>query len=302
MNNEGKKVLFIVNKHAGTGYQEALEGRMVDTCAQYNAECTIEFTRARGHAIELAAQAKQLGFDLVVAVGGDGTINEVAQGALQSKLPMGIIPRGSGNGLARHLNIPLQIPAGLQVLFTGAPLAMDTFTVNGKLSLNVSGIGFDGQIANLFGGKTKRGLTGYIKLTLKEYFDYKEFPVSITFDDHTLSREVFILAIANSSQYGNNARIAPQASVCDQQLHITLLKKIPPYRLDFIYALFAGKLRKSLRCEMVTTSALHIKTPQPVSFHVDGEPCGSDHEFSIVLQPRALQVMVPKLSVQGGRV
>jgi len=98
VNYEGKKVLFIVNKHAGTGYQEALEGRMVDTCAQYNAECTIEFTRARGHAIELASQAKQLGFDLVVAVGGDGTINEVAQGALQSNLPMGIIPRGSGNG------------------------------------------------------------------------------------------------------------------------------------------------------------------------------------------------------------
>lgn len=296
MNYEGKKVLFIVNKHAGTGYQEALEGRMVDACAQYNAECTIEFTKARGHAIELAANARQQGFALVVAVGGDGTLNEVAQGAIQCGLPMGIIPRGSGNGLARHLGVPLQVPAGLQVLFTGKPLAMDTFTVNGKLSLNVSGFGFDGQIANLFGGKTKRGLTGYIRLTLKEYFDFKEFPVTITFDNNKIEREVFILAVANSSQYGNNARIAPQASVCDQQLHITLLKKIPPYRLDFIYALFTGKLRKSLRCEMVTASTLHISTPTVIPFHVDGEPCGADREFIITLQPGALQMMVPNVT------
>lgn len=302
MNTEGKKVLFIINKYAGTGYQEALEGRIIDTCARYNAECTIEFTRARGHATELATEAKDQGFDLVVAVGGDGTINEVAQGALRSSLPMGIIPRGSGNGLARHLGIPLQIPAGLHVLFTGTPLAMDTFTVNGKLSLNVSGIGFDGQIANLFGGKTKRGLAGYIKLTLNEYFQYKEFPVTITCNNQKTSHHPFILAIANSSQYGNNARIAPQASVCDEQLHITLLKKIPAYRLDFIYALFAGKLKKSWLCEIITTSHLQVQTPYPVAFHVDGEPCGMDQEFTINLQPRALQMMVPKSSVQQGQV
>ena len=295
MNNEGKKVLFIVNKHAGTGYQAEVEGRMTDVCARYDSECTIEFTRARGHAIELASQAAEQGFHFVVAVGGDGTINEVAQGALASNIPMGIIPRGSGNGLARHLGISLKIPQGLEALFNSNVLAMDTFTVNGKLSLNVSGIGFDGCIANLFGGKTKRGLAGYVNLTMKEYFAFDEFDSVITINGQVLNRKSFIIAIANSSQYGNNARIAPRASVCDQLLHINMLKKIPGYRVDFVYQLFTGQLKESRFSEVLEASSLHIATSKPIPYHVDGEPCGVNHEFDIKLLPAALQVLVPNV-------
>lgn len=302
MNNEGKKVLFIVNKYAGTGFQPEVEGRMIDTCARYDAECTIEFTQARGHAIELAQQARNKGFDFVVAVGGDGTINEVAQGAIQTKIPMGIIPRGSGNGLARHLGIPLKIPEGLETLFNSKVLNMDTFTVNGKLSLNVSGIGFDGRIANLFGEKTKRGLSGYVSLTVKEYFTFKPFDSEIYINDTVLNRSSFIIAIANSSQYGNNARIAPQASVCDELLHITILKKIPAYRFDFMYNFFSGELKKSPLCEMLETNTLKIKTSQPVPYHVDGEPCGQHHEFLIQVLPAALPVLIPDSSTHNRKL
>lgn len=298
MNNEGKKVLFIVNKHAGTGYQAEVEGRMTDICARYDSECTIEFTQARGHAVELASRAGAQGFHFVVAVGGDGTINEVAQGALACNIPMGIIPRGSGNGLARHLGIPLKIPGGLEILFNSEVLAMDTFMVNGKLSLNVSGIGFDGRIANLFGGKTKRGLAGYVNLTLKEYFAFNEFDSVITVNGQVLNRKSFIIAIANSSQYGNNARIAPRASVCDQLLHINLLKKIPGYRLDFVYQLFSGQLKESIFSEVLEAPSLHITTSKPIPYHIDGEPCGVNHEFNIELMPAALQVLVPNKSVR----
>jgi diacylglycerol kinase family enzyme len=170
---------------------------------------------------------------------------------------------------------------------------MDTFTVNGKLSLNVSGIGFDGRIANLFGEKTKRGLAGYVSLTLKEYFSFKPFPAQLEMDGKVLHKEPFVIAIANSSQYGNNARIAPQASVCDQLLHITILKKIPPYRADFIYAFFTGQLANSPFCEMMEASALRIKTPHDVPYHVDGEPCGVRDDFQIAVMPSALPVLVP---------
>lgn len=301
MNNEGKKVLFIVNKYAGTGYQPQVEGRIVEACVKNNAECTVEFTQAPGHAVELAEGAKQQGFDFVVAVGGDGTINEVARGALKASIPMGIIPRGSGNGLSRHLGIPLTVGQAAESLFQSSVLNMDTFTVNGKLSLNVSGIGFDGHIANLFGGKTKRGLAGYVKLTVQEFFAFEEFDMEVSIDDITFSSRAFIVAIANSSQYGNNARIAPAASVCDQLLHVTLVKKVPVYRVDFVYNMFTGGLSNaSSFCDMRAAKAIAIKTSKPIAFHVDGEPGGHNTEFKISLMPAALQVLVPTKALQKG--
>lgn len=293
VNNSARKVLFIINKYAGTGYQPQLEGRIITACGQNDVECTIEFTQHRGHATELAQQAASKGFHQVIAVGGDGTINEVAQGLLNGTVPMGIIPRGSGNGLARHLGIPVKTPLAINSLFQSTPLAMDTFTVNGKLSLNVSGIGFDGHIANLFGGQTKRGLAGYAKLTLKEFFSFTEFDMEIRIDGKVLNRKAFITAIANSSQYGNNARIAPAASVCDGLLHVNILKKVPPYRMDFIYSFFTGTVEQSKFCEILEASKLTINTPKPIAFHIDGEPCGHHSQFNIALHPGTLPVLVP---------
>ncbi len=293
MNSEGKKVLFIVNKYAGTGFQPQVEGLMVDACEANDVECTIEFTRDRGHATELARGACTKDFQYVIAVGGDGTINEVAQGLVHTNMPMGVISRGSGNGLARHLGIPLKIKEGLKSLFDSRVLAMDTFTVNGKLSLNVSGIGFDGHIANLFGGKSKRGLAGYVKLTVQEYIQFKEFDFQLSYTDQTINQQAFIVAIANSSQYGNNARIAPTASVCDGLLQVTMLKKVPAYRADFIYNMFAGDIQKSIFCETLEASSLLLKTSRPTAYHIDGEPCGIDDSFEIKVQPSTLQVLVP---------
>ena len=133
-----KKVMFIVNKFAGTGYQPAVEGKMIALSEQHDVECTIEFTRSPGHATELAHLAVKENFDAVVAVGGDGTINEVARGLVNTSTPMGIVPRGSGNGLSRHLGIPLKLHEAIAAIFKSTPVAVDTFLVNGKLSLNVS--------------------------------------------------------------------------------------------------------------------------------------------------------------------
>lgn len=293
MNKEVKKVLFIVNKFAGTGYQPALEGKILDICDQQEVECSIEFTRSRGHATELAAHAKENGFVQAIAVGGDGTVNEVARGLLNSSVQMGIIPRGSGNGLARHLGISLQITQALNGLFNSRVMDMDTFTVNGQLSVNVSGLGFDGHIANLFGKDKKRGLTGYVKLTILEFIRASEVNASLIIDDKEMERKAFIVAIANSSQYGNNARIAPNASVCDGLLNVTFLKKVPPYRIDFVYDFFTGKIKNSVYCELLQAKNISIHLSKPVAYHIDGEPSGESDTFTIAIAPASLKMIVP---------
>lgn len=298
MKNEVNKVLFIVNKHAGTGYLPEVEGKIIEACEQRDIECTIAFTQSRGHATELAKSAVTENiFQQVIAVGGDGTVNEVANGLLHSSIPMGIIPKGSGNGLARHLKIPISVPLSLKSLFTSQLIAMDTFRLNGKLSLNVSGIGFDGHIANLFAKDKKRGLQGYTKLALNEFLQFKEFEARIETEEKTFTRKAFVIAVANSSQYGNNARIAPSASVCDQLLHINILKKVPPYRLDFIYSFFNGNINSSPYCEVFETKKMTIAVDKTMSFHIDGEPCGSSNLFTIELIPASLKMLCPVSSI-----
>lgn len=299
MKSEVNKVLFIVNKFSGTGYRPEVEGRIIEACEKHNIECTIEFTQGRGHATLLANQAVSGGsFDRVVAVGGDGTVNEVANGLLHSTIPMGILPKGSGNGLARHLGIPLQIVPSLQTLFNSHVIDMDTFTLNGKLSLNVSGIGFDGHIANLFGEDKKRGLHGYAKLALNEFLRFSEFEADISTNGKEIIRKAFIIAIANSSQYGNNARIAPAASICDGALHACFLNKVPPYRFDFIYSLFKGKIEQYSYCQILETQNMTIKLNTPVAYHIDGEPCGVNDQFQINIIPKSLKILVPPYSLK----
>jgi YegS/Rv2252/BmrU family lipid kinase len=288
-----KNILFVVNKYAGIGFPSDLEGLVKRVCERNSASCSIEFTQRKGHAIELAREAQTRGFDEVIAVGGDGTMNEVARGLIDSKIPMGIVPRGSGNGLARHLGIPLKITDAVDQIFNSRILPMDVFRVNGKLSLNVSGIGFDGHITNLFGIKSTRGLIGYITLTVQEFLKFKEFETEIILNGKSIRRDAFIIAIANSSQYGNNAQIAPSASVCDGLLHVNVMKRVPLFRLDFIYSFFSGQLAESSFCEFMEAPSLKIKTTKSIEYHVDGEPCGSNDTFDIELFPAALHILVP---------
>jgi YegS/Rv2252/BmrU family lipid kinase len=294
VDSQGKKVLFIVNKHSGVGYYMALESRMLAACKKNGAIGTIEYTQRRGHAISLAGEASKQGFEYVVAVGGDGTINEVAQGLLHTPTPMGILPRGSGNGLARHLGIPIRLTDAIDNLFSNKIIQMDTLAVNDKLSLNVSGIGFDGHIANLFGGRKIRGLVGYVGLTLRELFNFQEFEAEISTDEKTAVEKAFIIAIANSSQYGNNIKIAPLASVSDGLMDLSIMRKVPLYKMGFIYSFLKGGLKNSGLCRLLQVKEVRIKTKKPVAYHVDGEPCGLNDYFFIQLKPASLSVLVPQ--------
>lgn len=293
MISEINKVFFIVNKYSGTGFSPDLEKTVVTTCHERQTRCEVHYTQGRGHATSLAQQAIADGFDKIVAVGGDGTVNEVAKAMVNSPAAMGIIPKGSGNGLARHLGIPLPFDQALNSLFSNKTVAIDTFRINGKLSLNVSGIGFDGHIAELFGTVKQRGFQGYTKLVLSEFKRFEEFNADIRADSRTFSKPAFVIAIANSSQYGNNARIAPGASVCDQLLDITVLRKFPFYRLDYIYSLFAGTIHRSAYCEALQVRDAVITVPQLLPYHVDGEFVGTADRFTVELAPASLNMLAP---------
>lgn len=293
MNNEVKKVFFIVNRFSGTGYQPALESSILSACKENGFDCTIAFTERPGHGTTLAEQAVGEAFDSVIAVGGDGTVNEVAKGLVHTSAKMGIIPKGSGNGLARHLGIPVMANHALKCLFTSQVISMDTFRINGKLSVNVSGIGFDGHIANLFGADKKRGLQGYTKLVLHEFMQFPEFDARMIVGGNEMKRKAFVIAVANSSQYGNNARIAPAASVCDEVLNVSILKKIPPYRLDLIYSFFSGTIDQSAYCETLRIRDAIIELKVPMAFHIDGEFAGESDRFTIELQPASLHMLAP---------
>lgn len=291
---ENKKVFFIINKYSGTGYQPELEGKITTRCGELNMECTIEFTQGRGHATELAKQAVRDGFKMVFAMGGDGTVNEVARGLVHSNVIMGIMPKGSGNGLARHLGIPLKFPAMLELLSSTQHIDMDTILINEHLSVNVSGIGFDGHVAGLFGKNGKRGLAGYGKLVIQEFFKFKEFNITLALDGQSINRDAFIIAMANSSQFGNNAKVSPLASVCDQRIDVCFIKKVPlTQALGFAQKMFNGSINKSSFVEIIQAQEVSLHFPSPMPFHIDGESMESNRDFFIKLQPSSLKMLVP---------
>ena len=293
MNNEDNKVYFIVNKYSGTGFNPQMEEVVGQVCRGHGVDHILRYTQGPAHATALASEAIALGFNRIVAVGGDGTVNEVAQALVHTRAKMGIVPKGSGNGLARHLGIPAKFTDALTCLFTSRVIPMDTFRMNNKLSLNVSGIGFDGYIADLFGTDNRRGFHGYTKHVLNEFMQFQEFEVSIDSGEQIRNKKAFVIAIANSSQYGNNARIAPGASVCDQLLNVSILKKFPPYRLDFIYSFFSGTIDQSAYCETLQIRNATIQLKEPMSYHIDGEPAGKADHFTIEIIPASLNILAP---------
>jgi YegS/Rv2252/BmrU family lipid kinase len=293
--NENKKVLFIINKHSGTGYKNSVEGKIITHCQKYFIEPTLEFTKGRNHATELARQgAASKKFEIIFAVGGDGTLNEVAQGLIDTNQVMGILPKGSGNGLARHLGISMDFEKSLSQITSPVVIDMDTFLVNGKLSINVSGIGFDGHIANLFGKSGRRGLLEYSRLVVKEFLSFNEFNGSVTIDDKTVVKSMFVVAFANSSQFGNNARISPQASVCDGILDVCFVKKVPIAKtVGFIQKMFSGNLDNSTFTEIIKAKKINLSFNRPIPYHIDGEGMPPQQEFEIKIKSGSLRMIVP---------
>jgi YegS/Rv2252/BmrU family lipid kinase len=234
------------------------------------------------------------GFARVFAMGGDGTVNEVAQGLVHTSTAMGIIPKGSGNGLARHLQIPLTISGALRLLDQHQVIQMDTLLINGQLSVNVSGIGFDAHVASQFGLDGKRGLLNYMKLVVREFRRFKEFDARVTIAEETWTQKSFVIALANSSQFGNNVRVAPLASVRDGEMEVCFIRNAPlASAIGIIIKMFMGKIQHSRWVDVRKARQFKAECQEAIAFHIDGEACPPSKVFNVEIQPASLRMIVP---------
>jgi diacylglycerol kinase (ATP) len=288
-------ILFIINPISG-GKQKRNIPSLIDTHldkTKFNAN--FSFSEYPGHAAEIASEATNKNFDIVVAVGGDGTINEIAAMVMQQNKILGILPFGSGNGLARYLKIPMNTTRAIQVINSLNIMKMDTATFNGKPYFNMAGMGFDAHISSIFAGNKTRGLSGYIKLGLKEMVNYKPETYTITVDGRTYTRTAFVVSIANSSQYGNNTYISPEASVTDGLLDVCIVKSFPLIKLPKLaYVMLRGITQRSDMVEIIRGKDIHISRVQEAAIHIDGEPFMMGKEIAISILPLSLNIIIPE--------
>ncbi len=255
--------------------------------AGYEAECVI--TQTKGHATELAAVAsahKQFG--TVVAVGGDGTVNEVARALLHSDTALGILPLGSGNGLARHLGIPLTLPEALDHLWKSKMVNIDSATLNFQPFFCVAGLGFDAHVSHLFGQQSQRGWDTYVKVSMKAYLDYLPQRLKI----EGLDAEVFSLSFANAGQFGNNAWVAPHADLADGLLEVCTVTPFPKwFGTALAFQLFTKNLRTSTYVAYQSLTSVNVETKRPALVHYDGEPWQLEtNRIEVKIVPQSLRV------------
>jgi YegS/Rv2252/BmrU family lipid kinase len=259
-----------------------------------DADATIVFTNGASHANEMAAEAIN-NYDLVVAVGGDGTVNETASALVGSNATLGIVPCGSGNGLSRFLDIPMDIQQSIENLNTGKTALIDSAQADGKPFFNMAGMGFDAHIAEVFAHGKKRGFITYIKSSLQEIIKYKPQTYHIEIDGTVYERKAFMLSFANSSQYGNNAHISPQASVQDGLIDVCIIKPFSLWRFPALgIRMFTKTTNKSKFVEIIKGKHVIIKREEPGPIHLDGEPMQAGAQVEIKVLPGSLKVIVGK--------
>ena len=288
-----KKICFIVNPISGVGKQKVIEGLASDCLDMEKYDYKIIYTNAPKHAIMLAKQATEEGYDIVVAVGGDGSVNEVANGLIGTNTALALLPTGSGNGLARHLKIPLDLKQALTIINTGKQSQIDTIQFNDTHFVNVAGIGFDAHIGWEFANYGKRGFLSYIKLVLRELRQYQSEKYELIFDGESVFKEAFLISFANGSQWGNNAYIAPMADISDGLMDIAILKKISWMNgLSVGYHLFNRKLHQTKHLEIIKSKEVTVKQKRKIA-HIDGEPIESGAVVTVKVNPLSLKIIVP---------
>lgn len=287
-------ILFIINPIAGGKQKQNIPALIDANLDKTKFNPNFSFTEYVGHAAEIAAEAANKNFDVVVAVGGDGTINEIASVVMKYNKVLGIIPLGSGNGLARFLKIPMNTVGAIRVINGMRITQMDTARFNDKCYFNMAGMGFDAHISAIFAGRKERGLAGYVKLGLKEMLSYKPETYHIQVDGREYKREAFVVSIANSSQYGNNTYISPEASVTDGLLDVCIVKSFPLYRLPLLaYAMIRGITHRSDMVEIIKGKDIHISRAHDAAIHIDGEPFPMGKEIAISIVPLSLKIITP---------
>jgi YegS/Rv2252/BmrU family lipid kinase len=287
------KLTFIINPISGTRKKDAWPEIIRRTIDTSRFDIRILFTERAGHASELARQQIDEGVACIVAVGGDGTVNEVAMSVRDTPAAMGIVPSGSGNGLARHLQIPLKLTDALKLINNATTVGIDYGLVNNHPFFCTFGAGFDAHISHAFAANGKRGLVTYVSMIAKEFIHYRSRKYKLKIDGNKFKTKAMVVTIANSAQYGNNGYIAPYADITDGQLDVCILRPFPKIQAALLaFRLLRKSIHKSPYYSTIKGKEIVLKRKHEGEVHLDGEPYTMGKKLKIKIVPQGLNVLV----------
>ncbi len=289
-----KSIIFIVNPISGISGPKRKENAINNWVDKSKFDYRIEYTQYAGHATEISANEVRKGTDIIVAVGGDGSVNEISKELINSNSVLGIVPAGSGNGLAHHLRIPINLRRAIEVINKGNTLKMDTGKVNDKVFVSLAGIGFDGLVAAKYANSKIRGFLSYLKIATEEYTKYSPKKYIIEINGRTIKQRALFIIFANSNQFGYNAPIAPEARVDDGLLDVVISQKPLIVEMPFLAGLmYWRKIDKSKYVEIIRTSEVTVKSIKKRWVNIDGEAIKMSKELEIKVVPHSLNIIVP---------
>ena len=290
-----EKVCVIINPVSGTGGKQSIPEKIVSAFNPKKYDVIIRFTGYADHATEITKNAVKEDFKYVIAAGGDGTVNEIAKALVGTSCVLGIIPLGSGNGLARDLNISMSVDKSIETISKGVVRNIDYGMANDNLFFCTCGVGFDAFVSERFADEKMRGPIGYVKNILESVIDFKSEEYELTYDDTTIKERAFVVTCANASQYGNEAYIAPGADMEDGKMNVSLIKPINAFEMpQTTIQLFNKTLHKNNKVISLLTSNLIIKRNRSGAMHIDGEAVEAGKEIVVKIIPKGLRVLAPK--------
>lgn len=288
-----KRIVFVVNPISGTQGKRAILKWIDERINREIFDYTVMKTQYAGHAVEIAATAAKDNADMVVAIGGDGTINEIGRSLVHTNTALGIIPCGSGNGLARHLHIPMDPKAAIDLINNGERICIDYGKINNRLFFCTCGVGFDAFVSLKFADSGKRGLLTYLENTLHESLTYEPETYEIENEEGTVKYKAFLIACANASQYGNNAYIAPQASLTDGLMDVTILEPFTVLDVPSLsFQLFNKTIDQNSRIKTLRAKKIKIHRVKEGVLHYDGDPAMDGKDLEVELIPQGLNVII----------
>jgi len=289
-----EKVCLIINPVSGTESKKNIPEEVAAAFDQKIYDVIIRITGYPDHATEIAREAVKSRFAYVLTAGGDGTVNEVAKVLVHSDTTLGIIPFGSGNGLARELGIPMESEKAIDIILKGNRRTIDYGVANEHIFFCTCGFGFDAFISDRFAEEKKRGPLGYVRNILESAVDFKSEEYELTYDEGTITERAFVLTCANASQYGNEAYIAPGASMDDGKMNVSILKPLHALEIpQTTLQLFTKNIDKNSKMTTLITQKLTIRRTRAGMMHVDGEPVETEKEIDVKIVPGGLRVFAP---------
>ena len=291
---DDKRIMLIVNPISGTGNKKDVPEVVERTLAAEGYSTDVRFTGGRGDATMFASEASDKGYYVVLACGGDGTVNETARALCGSQTALGILPAGSGNGLARHLGIPMDVELAMEIVCQRNVVPSDYGSVNGVPFFCTFGMGFDAAVSHRFARQNHRGLLSYVRSALSEYVQFRPTTYTISANGKLLTEKAFLVAVCNASQWGNNAYIAPEASLTDGLLDITVVHSGSPIDAAVMgMDIFTGFISKNTMVHCFRAPAAVIYRSEKGEAHVDGEPMMLDEILDVKCHRGALRLFTP---------